>query len=29
MGDWLLNLSMLWMAFVVFAATYLVAACGW
>src|SRR6476646_4400118 len=27
MGDWLLNLSLPWMAFVVFAATYIVAAC--
>jgi Protein of unknown function (DUF4239) len=27
MGDWLLNLSIPWMAFVVFAATYVVAAC--
>jgi len=27
MGDWLLNFSLPWMAFVVFAATYIVAAC--
>jgi hypothetical protein len=27
MGDWLLNLSIPWMAFVVFGATYVVAAC--
>src|SRR5215471_11367574 len=27
MGDWLLNLSIPWMAFVAFAATYVVAAC--
>src|SRR6187397_342593 len=27
MGDWLLNLSLPWMALAVFAATYVVAAC--
>src|SRR6185295_1005879 len=27
MGDWLLNLPLLWMAVVIFAATYLIAAC--
>src|SRR6516164_11523387 len=29
MGDWLLNLSIPWMAFVFFAATYFVAACAY
>ena len=27
MGDWLLNLPIPWMAFIIFAATYLIAAC--
>ena len=27
MGDWLLNLSIPWMAIVIFAATYIIAAC--